>query len=557
LVVNFMVITKGSGRIAEVAARFSLDAMPGKQMAIDSEMSSGSINDVEAKRRRRELEEESSFYGAMDGAAKFVRGDAIAGLIITVINIVGGLAIGVLRHGMPVGDAFATFTTLTVGDGLVSQIPALLVSTAAGIVVTKGGIEGTADKAIVRQLGASPQALAIAAGAAALLAALPGLPALPFLALAGLAGGGAWMRRRTQINAAHDVALGIKSTEVVEPPITQSLQIDMLRLELGYGLLSLASGDGARLTEQIKVLRKTFATEMGFILPPVRVQDNMELPANGYCFRIKEMEAGKGELRPGMLLAINPAGGFAAVEGERTKEPAFGLPAIWISELKRQEAVLKGCTVVDLASVLITHLTELIRGNLDELLSYSETQKLLDGLAKEHQRLVTELIPSQISTGGVQRVLQGLLLERVSIRDLPTILEGIQEACGSGARAIQAILAHVRIRLSRQISMANTGPAGYIPALPLSAEWEAAFADAIVPQGDERQLAIAPSKLREFVQSLKTAFEAAAGEHPVVICSSLIRPHVRMIIARSQPATVVLAQQEIHAQSRLRALGSI
>jgi flagellar biosynthesis protein FlhA len=557
LVVNFMVITKGSGRIAEVAARFSLDAMPGKQMAIDSEMSSGSINDVEAKRRRRELEEESAFYGAMDGAAKFVRGDAIAGLIITVINIVGGLAIGVLRHGMPVGDAFATFTTLTVGDGLVSQIPALLVSTAAGIVVTKGGIEGTADKAIVRQLGASPQALAIAAGAAALLAALPGLPALPFLALAGLAGGGAWMRRRTQINAAHDVAQGIRSTEVVEPPITQSLHIDTLRLELGYALLGLASGDGARLTEQIKVLRKTFATEMGFILPPVRVQDNMELPANGYCFRIKEMEAGKGELRPGMLLAINPAGGFAAVEGERTKEPAFGLPAVWISELKRQEAVLKGCTVVDLASVLITHVTELIRGNLDELLSYSETQKLLDGLAKEHQRLVTELIPSQISTGGVQRVLQGLLLERVSIRDLPTILEGIQEACGSGARAIQAILAHVRIRLSRQISMANTGPAGYIPALPLSAEWEAAFADAIVPQGDERQLAIAPSKLREFVQSLKTAFEAVAGEHPVVICSSLIRPHVRLIIARSQPATVVLAQQEIHAHSRLRALGSI
>jgi len=557
LVVNFMVITKGSGRIAEVAARFSLDAMPGKQMAIDSEMSSGSINDVEGKRRRRELEEESSFYGAMDGAAKFVRGDAIAGLIITVINIVGGLAIGVLRHGMPIGDAFATFTTLTVGDGLVSQIPALLVSTAAGIVVTKGGIEGTADKAIFRQLGASPQALGLAAGAAVVLAALPGLPALPFLVLAGLAGGAAWMRRRTRNEAAAAVAQGIRSTEVVEPPITQSLHIDTLRLELGFALLGLASGDGARLTEQIKVLRKTFATEMGFILPPVRVQDNMELPANGYCFRIKEMEAGKGELRPGMLLAINPAGGYAAVDGERTKEPAFGLPAVWISEIKRQEAVLKGCTVVDLASVLITHLTELIRGNLDELLSYSETQKLLDGLAKEHQRLVTELIPSQISTGGVQRVLQGLLVERVSIRDLPTILEGIQEACVSGARAIHAILAHVRIRLSRQISMSNTGQGGYIPALPLSAEWEAAFAEAIVPQGDERQLAIAPSKLREFIQRLKTAFEAAGGEHPVVICSSSIRPHVRMVIARAQPATVVLAQQEIHPQSRLRALGSI
>jgi flagellar biosynthesis protein FlhA len=557
LVVNFMVITKGSGRIAEVAARFSLDAMPGKQMAIDSEMSAGMINDVEAKRRRRELEEESSFYGAMDGAAKFVRGDAIAGLIITVINIVGGLTIGVFRHGMPVADAFATFTTLTVGDGLVSQIPALLVSTAAGIVVTKGGIEGTADKAIVRQLGNSPQALAVASGAAVLLAALPGLPALPFLTLAGLAGSGAWVRRRSQMQAAKAVAQGIKAAEVVEPPVAHALQIDALRLELGFGLLSLASGDGARLTQQIKVLRKTFATEMGFILPPVRVQDNMELPPNAYCFRIKELEAGKGELRPGMLLAINPAGGFADVEGERTNEPAFGLPAIWISELKRQEAILKGCTVVDLPSVLITHLTELIRGNLEELLSYAETQKLLDGLPKEHQRLVTDLIPSQISTGAVQRVLQGLLAERVSIRDLPTILEGIQEACSGGARTIQAILAQVRIKLARQISMANTGPNGYIPALPLSAEWEAEFAESIVPQGEERQLAIAPSRLREFVKNLNAVFDAVPGENPVVVCSSLIRPHVRLVIARSRPTTAVLAQQEIHAKSRLRALGSI
>ncbi|HEX3575165.1 MAG TPA: flagellar biosynthesis protein FlhA [Rhodopila sp.] len=557
LVVNFMVITKGSGRIAEVAARFSLDAMPGKQMAIDSEMSAGMINDVEAKRRRRELEEESSFYGAMDGAAKFVRGDAIAGLIITVINIVGGLTIGVFRHGMPVADAFATFTTLTVGDGLVSQIPALLVSTAAGIVVTKGGIEGTADKAIVRQLGNSPQALAVASGAAVLLAALPGLPALPFLTLAGLAGSGAWVRRRSQMQAAKAVAQGIKAAEVVEPPVAHALQIDALRLELGFGLLSLASGDGARLTQQIRVLRKTFATEMGFILPPVRVQDNMELPPNAYCFRIKELEAGKGELRPGMLLAINPAGGFADVEGERTNEPAFGLPAIWISELKRQEAILKGCTVVDLPSVLITHLTELIRGNLEELLSYAETQKLLDGLPKEHQRLVTDLIPSLISTGAVQRVLQGLLAERVSIRDLPTILEGIQEACSGGARTIQAILAQVRIKLARQISMANTGPNGYIPALPLSAEWEAEFAESIVPQGEERQLAIAPSRLREFVKNLNAVFDAVPGENPVVVCSSLIRPHVRLVIARSRPTTAVLAQQEIHAKSRLRALGSI
>ncbi len=557
LVVNFMVITKGSGRIAEVAARFSLDAMPGKQMAIDSDMSAGLINDVTAKLRRRELEEESAFYGAMDGAAKFVRGDAIAGLIITVINIVGGLAIGVLRHGMAAGDAFSTFTTLTVGDGLVSQIPALLVSTAAGIVVTKGGIEGSADKAMVRQLGASPKALAVAAGTALVLAALPGLPMLPFLTLAGLAGGSAWMRRRTMRDAAAAVTDAIRPTDPVEPPIAQALQIDTLRLELGYGLLGLASGDGARLTEQIRMLRKSFATEMGFILPPVRVQDNMELPPNGYCFRIKEIEAGKGELRPGMLLAINPAGGFPGIEGEQTKEPAFGLPAVWIGETRRQQAVMKGCTVVDLASVLVTHLTELVRGHLDELLSHSETQKLLDGLGKEHQRLVADLVPAQITVGGVQRVLQGLLVERVSIRDLPTILEGIQEACGGRSRAIQAILAHVRIRLARQISMANTGPHGYIPALPLSADWEAAFADAIVPDGDERHLAIAPSVLREFVQRLRTSVEAVGHENPVVICSSQIRPHIRMVVERSMPATVVLAQQEIHPKARIRALGSV
>jgi flagellar biosynthesis protein FlhA len=557
LVVNFMVITKGSGRIAEVAARFSLDAMPGKQMAIDSDMSAGLINETESKRRRRELEEESSFYGAMDGAAKFVRGDAIAGLIITVINIVGGLTIGVLRHGMQIGDAFSTFTTLTAGDGLVTQIPALLVSTAAGVVVTKGGIEGTADKAMARQLGASPKALAIAGGAAVLMALLPGLPMLPFLTLGGVALAGAWTRTKVQKKAAQAVADGIQAAEVVEPPITQSLHIDTLRLELGYALLGLASGDTARLTEQIKVLRKTFATEMGFILPPVRVQDNMELPANGYCFRIKELEAGRGELRTGMVLAMNPAGGFPEIEGERTKEPAFGLPAVWISEMKRQEAQLHGYTVVDLPSVLITHLTELVREHLPELLSYAETQKTLEGLPKEHQRLVSDLVPSQITTGGIQRVLQALLAERVSIRDLPTILEGVQEACAGGARAVAAIVAHVRIRLARQISLANTGPGGYIPVIPVSATWEATLSDAIVSQGDERQIAIAPSTLRDFMQKVRVTLEAVPNENPAIVCSAQLRPHVRTLIERSHPATPVLAQQEIYGKAQVRALGTI
>ncbi len=307
LVVNFMVITKGSGRIAEVAARFSLDAMPGKQMAIDADLSAGLIDEKIARERRSSLEAESGFYGAMDDAAKFVRGDAVAGLIITSINIVGGLAIGVVQHGMAVGDAAATFTTLTVGDGLVSQIPALLVSTAAGIVVIKGGVEGSADAALIRQLGGSPKPLAMAAGAAGVLALLPGLPMLPFLALAGLAGGGAWLRHKQPVEAPAEPPA---PPAPVEAPISDQLKIDQIRLELGYGLLALAGGNSARLTEQIKSLRRSFAAEMGFVLPPVRIQDNMELGPDCYAIRIKEIDAGRGELRPSALLAMDPKGGL-------------------------------------------------------------------------------------------------------------------------------------------------------------------------------------------------------------------------------------------------------
>ena len=467
LVVNFMVITKGSGRIAEVAARFSLDAMPGKQMAIDADLSAGMINEATARVRRRELEEESGFYGAMDGAAKFVRGDAIAGLLITVINIFGGLAIGLIRHGMPFSEAASTFTTLTVGDGLVSQIPALLVSTAAGIVVTKGGVEGPADAALMRQLAGSAKPLALAAAAAAALALMPGLPALPFLMMAGLAGGGAWMRHKTAREAR--VAEIVAPQPPPEPPITEALRIDALRLELGYGLLAMAGGDAPRLTEQIKGLRRAIASEMGFVLPPVRIQDNLQLPADSYAIRVKEIEAARGDLRPSKLLAMDSSGSIPDLPGERTVEPAFGLPALWISEDQRESALLQNLTVVDPASVLTTHLTEVVRDSMAELLSYSETMKLLEDLPREQQKLVSDLIPSQISAGAVQRVLQALLTERISLRDLPTILEGIQEACGGGMRAIQAIAGHVRTRLARQISDSHVGPAGYIPLVTLSA----------------------------------------------------------------------------------------
>jgi flagellar biosynthesis protein FlhA len=557
LVVNFMVITKGSGRIAEVAARFSLDAMPGKQMAIDADLSAGLVDEKEARRRRRELEEESSFYGAMDGAAKFVRGDAIAALIITVINILGGLAIGVVRHGMSFADAAATFTTLTAGDGLVSQIPALLVSTAAGIVVTKGGMEGTADAALIRQLGRSPKPLAMAAGAATVLALLPGLPMLPFFALAGLAGGGAWIRYKNPPEAqSTDAPAPLIATE---PPISDALRIDMIRLELGYGLLALAGGDAPRLTEQIKGLRRSIATEMGFVLPPVRIQDNMQLGADAYSIRIKEIEAGTGVLRPTMLLAMDPKGNMPDVPGEQTHEPAFGLPAMWIDAAAKEEALFRGCTVVAPPSVLTTHVTEVVRENMAELLSYTETQKLLDELPREQQKLVADLIPSQITTGGVERVLQALLAERISIRDLATILEAVQEACGGAGRAIPLIVAHVRARLARQISDSHTGAGGYIPLVTLSPQWEAEFAEALTGPAEDRQLAMAPSRLQEFMERLRNTFDTAgaAGEAPVLLTSGGIRSHVRAIVERIRPTTPVLAQAEIYPRARIRTVGTI
>ena len=556
LVVNFMVITKGSGRIAEVAARFSLDSMPGKQMAIDADMNAGLINDRVARRRRRELEEESGFYGAMDGAAKFVRGDAIAGLLITSINIVGGSAIGLIRHGMPFSDAADTFTTLTVGDGLVTQIPALLVSTAAGIVVTKGGVEGRADTALVAQLGGGYKPLALAGGAAGVLAIMPGLPALPFLALAGLAGGGAWLRYT------HPVAAPESDSPAPEPvsteaPVNDAMRIDMIRLELGYGLLSLAGGDQPKLTDQIRGLRRSLASELGFVLPPVRIQDNLTLGADCYVVRIKEIEAGRGELRPLCLLAMDPKGGLPSMQGERTTEPAFGLPALWIESAQREEALVRGCTVVDPPSVLATHLTELVREIMAELLSYSETQKLIDDLPREQQKLVSDLIPTVISVGGVQRVLQALLAERISIRDLSTILEGIHEACTGSPKGMAAIVSTVRARLARQISDSHAGAGGFIPIVTLSHEWETAFAESLIGPSDDRQLAMAPSRLGDFIRRFREIFDAHAASSPVLLTSPAVRVAVRSVVERLHPSTSVLSQTEISSKSKIKTLATI
>lgn len=565
-IINFMVVTKGAGRIAEVGARFTLDAMPGKQMAIDADLSAGLIDEATAKSRRKELEDESSFFGAMDGASKFVRGDAIAGLLITFINIIGGIIIGVAQMDMSFGDASRAYTLLTVGDGLVSQIPALIVSTAAGLLVSKAGVAGAADKALMTQLSGYPKALGMSSFVMVVLAMLPGIPLLPFLGLAGGAGYLAW--RSSQ--QAKQVEVETRAQEVLEKvaaeappaeePISKVLRIDDLRIELGYGLLSLIDdGEGAdRLTEQIKALRRSLAADLGFVMPSVRLLDNMQIGANTYVVKVKEVEAGSGEVFAGQFMTMNPTGGDVDLPGRETTEPTFGLPATWIDGKFRDQAEIKGYTVVDPATVISTHLTEVIKSSTADLLSYADTQNLLNELPAAQQKLVDDIVPSQISVSGIQRILQSLLAERISIRDLPTILEGVAEA-SAFARTPQSIAEHVRTRLALQICAAHQSPAGYLPLLPLSPDWEQAFADALVGENDEKHLAMQPTKLQEFIASVNTAFNNAAqqGEVPVMLVSPGIRRHIRAIIERFRPQTAILSQAEIHPRAKLKTFGQI
>ena len=563
VIVNFMVITKGAGRIAEVAARFNLDAMPGKQMAIDADLSAGLITEDQARQRRGELEEENTFFGAMDGASKFVRGDAIAGILITFINIVGGIIIGIAQQDMALGEAAETYTLLTVGDGLVTQIPALIVSTAAGMLVTKAGPQRSGDHEVLEQLGRYPTALSICTVLLLVIAVLPGIPVIPFVALAGVTGGFAYMtfrnNARSEAERLEAEAAEESPAPVAEEPINTALQIDSIRLELGYGLLTLINNpQERRLTDQIKALRRQLATEMGVVMPAVRIQDNLQLPPNQYIIRVKEIESGAGELRPSMLLVMDPRGEPITLSGEATIEPTFGLPAMWIHERHREEAVFRGYTVVDAPTVVTTHLTEIIRDNMDELLSYAETQKLLDDLDKPQQKLIGDLIPNQVSVGGVQRVLQNLLKERISVRDLPTILEGVSEAAGF-TRNIAQLTEHVRSRLARQLSDTATNEHGFIPLVTLSPEWEQAFAESIIGQGDERQLAMAPSTLQQFIAAIRTTFEQQAmqGETPVLLVSPGIRPFVRSVIERCRPVTVVMSQNEIHPKAKIKTMAQI
>lgn len=562
IVVNFMVVTKGSGRIAEVAARFTLDSMPGKQMAIDADLSTGLIDQEGAKLRRKELEQESTFFGAMDGASKFVKGDAIAGLIITAINIIGGIIIGVVQHKLPIGEAASTYTIMTIGDGLVSQIPALVISIAAGMVVSKAGVEGSADKALTTQLAMNPVGLGMVSASAGVMALIPGMPIIPFAAVAVGAGMLAYKRIQDAKAPAQIDPAALEAaapTEAEEEPISASLAIDDVKIELGYGLLTLINDlDGRKLTDQIRALRKTLASEYGFVMPPVRILDNMRLANQGYAIRIKEMEAGAGEVRLGMLMCMDPRGGQVELPGEHVREPAFGLPATWIADDLREEATFRGYTVVDPATVLTTHLTEILKENMADLLSYAEVQKLLKELPEAQRKLVDDLIPGTATATTVQRVLQSLLRERVSIRDLPQILEGIGEAAPHTASVTQ-LVEQVRARLARQLCWANRGDDGALPIITLSADWEQAFAESLIGPGDDKQLALPPSRLQDFIRGVRDAFERAAlaGEAPVLLTSPGVRPYVRSIIERFRGQTVVMSQNEIHPRARLRTVGMV
>ena len=567
VIVNFVVITKGSGRIAEVSARFSLDAMPGKQMAVDADLSAGLISEEEAKRRRKELEDESNFFGAMDGAAKFVRGDAIAGLLITFINIVGGIIIGVVQQDMAFGDAMRAYTSLTIGDGLVTQIPALIVSTAAGMLVSKSGVEGSAEKALFSQLGAYPAALGVCSFLMIMLAVLPGLPFLPFSLLAAISGYFAWKIKQENIKKKEkeDVTVDPKAMgeevdeEPTDEPITNTLHMDDIRVELGYGLVGLLNTEkGKKLTEQIKNLRRQMASEIGFVLPSVRIQDNLQLSSNSYLIRVKELEGGRGELRPHQMMIMDPQGDEIQLAGEATVEPTFGLPAVWVGEEQRSAAEARGYTIVDPVTVLTTHLTEIVKDNLSELLSFEDVQKLLDDLNDSYKKLLNDIVPSQITVGAVQRILQNLVAERVSIRDLPTILEGVAEGCGY-SRNVTVLTEHVRQRLTRQITFSNTDGDGVLNMVTLSPEWEANFNDALVGEGETKQLALAPTLVQDFIENFQEVFNKAnlAGEHIVLVTSPGIRSYVRSMIERVAPSTIVLSQTEVHYKVKIKVVGQI
>ncbi len=558
VIINFVVITKGAGRIAEVAARFTLDAMPGKQMSIDADLNAGLIDEAEARRRREDIAREADFYGAMDGASKFVRGDAVAGIIITTINIIGGLIIGVLQQGMPIAKAARTYTILTVGDGLVSQIPALIVSTAAGIIISRAASESNLGYDLTKQLLTHPRAVLTAAAIVFSFGLIPGLPHIPFILLGILIGGIGYIILQEGKKAEIE-QLEEEAPAPVEEEITEIPPLDPITLEIGYRLITLVdSSQGGDVLERIKILRKKYAEEMGFILPPVRIKDNLQLSPNEYVFLIKGVEVAKGELMIGYNLAINPGNVQEKVEGIETKEPVFGLPALWIPEKEVKKARALGYTVVDPSTVLITHFTEIIKRYCHELLDRQEVQNLLDSLRKTHPKVVEELVPTALSLGIVQKVLQNLLKEQVPIRDLVTILETLGDYAPV-TKDPDLLTEYVRERLSRFIAKQYQTEDGTIPVVMLDKELEELIANSLQQSEFGTYPALEPNVVNKIMTKINQAVTnlTMQGHLPVILCSSKIRRHLKRLTERSLPNLVVLSYNEIPNNVKIKSLGMV
>jgi len=554
VVINFVVITKGAGRIAEVAARFTLDAMPGKQMAIDADLNTGLIDDAEARRRRLFIAQEADFYGAMDGASKFVRGDAIAALVITGVNILGGLLIGVLQQGMPVAEAAGTYTLLTIGEGLVAQIPALLVSTAAGMIVSRAGTDADLGGDITRQMLLNPKAIATAAGILFCFGLVPGLPHIPFLLISIAFGGLAYVLYRMPAEETAGErggeAAGEKAPE--EAKIESFLDIDPLTLEIGYGLIPLVEEGRGELLAKVKAMRRQLASEIGFVVPPIHIKDNLQLRPNEYSVLIRGIEIIRGEVMMGYYLAVSTEGA-GRIEGIPTKEPAFGLSAYWIETKDMERAQAAGYMVVDTSTVIATHLTEIIKKHCWELLTRSEVQNLLDNVSKTYPKLIDELIPVHMTLGGLQRVLQGLLRERVPVNDLVTILETLLDYSPQ-VKDVELLTEYVRQSLARYITRQYQSHDGSIPVFTLDPRFER-----VLVQSMEAGGALAPDTVTKLVKGVEGAMEKdkLRGIQPVIVCSMHVRRFLRRIMEKFLPSVVVLSNGEISPSARLYTLGMV
>ena len=556
VIINFVVITKGAGRIAEVAARFTLDAMPGKQMAIDADLNAGLIGEEDARKRRKLVAMEADFYGAMDGASKFVRGDAIAAILITVINIVGGLIIGVLQQGLPISAAAKTYTLLTVGDGLVAQIPALIISTAAGLVVSNVNT----DKGLAASLGGQflthPKPIFIASGILFFFSVIPGLPHVSFFILSVTTAGIAYLIHRAALQKKEDVAKEKTLKPVSKREPEDVPLIDTLGLEVGYRLIPLVdSSENGELLERIKAIRRQFAEDTGLVVSPVHIKDNLQLKPTEYIFLIKGIEVARGELMIGHSLAIDPGNAQPGIEGISTTDPAFGLPSLWVSDANQEKAQLMGYTVVSHSAIIATHITEIIKSHAHEILGRQEVQALLDKAAKGSPKVVEELTPALLSLGSIQKVFQNLLKERVSIRDLRTILETLADYAPV-TKDTDMLTEYVRMNLARQITKNNSGPDSVVHAIALGQEIEDAIVKSVqeTPQG--LCLSIEPGVAHRILQKIKETVEEtmSKGYQPVLLVSHQARRFVRKLTERSFPSIPVIANSEVSSNAKVQTL---